>query len=132
MVHIYQGTIKEALNRFYSQPPTNKVRGGLLEKLQLANLPNLLLDAAMDGYAGILVYNTDVFKDISQEEKESLYSEARQQLKDVDLLDTYVVPEDGSDLRIVGKPLLIPCKVVDMEEASIPNPYVQRGIPIPF
>lgn len=132
MVHIYAPTIKEALNRYHKQPDYIEPQVNLLEKLKLANIPNIILDAAMDGYAGILVYTQSVFKDLTQSEKDELYAEARQQLKDVDLLDTYMVPEDTSDLRIVGNPSIIPCKLVYMEEASIPNPHVQRGVIIPF
>lgn len=132
MVHIYVPTIKEALKSYHEQPSYNEPKEMLLEKLKLANIPNLLLDAATDGYAGILLYSEKVFKDLSQAEKDELYIEARQQLKDVDMLDTYTVPENTPDLRIVGNHSLIPCKAVDMEEASIPNPHVQRGVIIPF
>lgn len=132
MVHIYAPTIKEALNRYHKQTGYIEPQDNLLQKLKLANIPNIILDAAMDGYAGILIYSSAVFKDLSKDEKKELYTEARNQLKDVDLLDTYTIPEDTSDLRIVGNPSIIPCKLVYMEEVSIPNPHVQRGVIIPF
>lgn len=130
MVHIYKVTIQEALK---NKTPECSNKGGLiLKQLELANIPNLLLDAAMDGFEGIVLYKENEFGPLSKDEKEVCYTEVRKQLKEVDL-ESFIVPKNTWDLRIVSSlDRYVKCKEIDMIEASIPNPYVQRGIIIPF